>query len=129
MPTQAPRHTTIHTHFAEVATRYDSGRQYEKVDFWAQEALRLSRPRPGDWLLDVGCGTGFFTRSLAELWPGPVIGLDPSLPMLNQAAAKYAGRAGSPSANTRTGLRRVQSVYPLRHVVSLCVRLSGLASF
>ena len=72
-------------HFAQVARRYEGGRHYEKVDFWAQEALRLGRPGPGDRLLDVGSGTGLFACRLSQLWPGPTIGLDPSLPMLAQA--------------------------------------------
>jgi SAM-dependent methyltransferase len=33
-------------------------------------------PRPGDSVLDVGCGTGFFTRAFANLTAGKVIGVD-----------------------------------------------------
>jgi ubiquinone/menaquinone biosynthesis C-methylase UbiE len=40
----------------------------------------LSGVRPGDRILDVGCGTGYFTRVLAEaVTPdGTALGLDPS---------------------------------------------------
>jgi ubiquinone/menaquinone biosynthesis C-methylase UbiE len=91
MPTTDPLQRTIGRHFSEVAERYDSGRVYEKLDFWAQEALRLGRPEPGDRLLDLGCGTGLFTRSLAAVWPGPVVGCDPSVQMLGQATAQRSG--------------------------------------
>jgi SAM-dependent methyltransferase len=47
----------------------------------------LLRPRPGDTLLDVGCGTGWFTRRFAEkdLF---VTGLDPNPDWLAFARAK-----------------------------------------
>jgi ubiquinone/menaquinone biosynthesis C-methylase UbiE len=31
---------------------------------------------PGESILDVGCGTGFFTRALAKLIQGRVVGVD-----------------------------------------------------
>jgi len=34
------------------------------------------RPLPGESLLDVGCGTGFFTRALANRIKGRVVGVD-----------------------------------------------------
>lgn len=39
----------------------------------------------GESLLDVGCGTGYFTRSLARQWEGPVSGID-----INPAWVAYA---------------------------------------
>lgn len=37
---------------------------------------RLLAPRPEESLLDVGCGTGYFTRGLAAGLTGPIYGLD-----------------------------------------------------
>ncbi|TFH87994.1 class I SAM-dependent methyltransferase [Billgrantia azerbaijanica] len=39
-------------------------------------ALRGLAPRPGESLLDVGCGTGDFTRGLARALDGRVTGID-----------------------------------------------------
>jgi SAM-dependent methyltransferase len=45
------------------------------------------QPRPGESLLDVGCGTGFFTRELARTIDGPVTGID-----INPEWVAYARR-------------------------------------
>lgn len=45
------------------------------------------QPRPGESLLDVGCGTGFFTRALASAIGGPVTGVD-----INPEWVAYARR-------------------------------------
>ncbi|MDI7274939.1 MAG: class I SAM-dependent methyltransferase [Anaerolineae bacterium] len=49
--------------------------------------LRLARPLPGERVLEVGVGTGYFARSVLESG-GVGVGLDLSLPMLEAAARK-----------------------------------------
>lgn len=38
--------------------------------------LDALQPRPGESLLDVGCGTGYFTRAFAGRIDGPIVGVD-----------------------------------------------------
>lgn len=48
----------------------------------------LLDPRPGDFLLDVGCGTGIFTGSILSSG-AEVVGLDISIPMVARAQSRY----------------------------------------
>jgi SAM-dependent methyltransferase len=64
---------------------------------------RALAPRPGETLLDVGCGTGHFTRLFAQRAGVRVVGLDSELDWLRFAAARrsagadyVAGRAERP---------------------------------
>jgi ubiquinone/menaquinone biosynthesis C-methylase UbiE len=57
-------------------------RKYE-----AELLLDLLGPRPGEIILDAGCGTGVFTLDILA-FGAYVIGLDISLPMLGQARKK-----------------------------------------
>jgi SAM-dependent methyltransferase len=50
----------------------------------------LLRPEPGASLLDIGCGTGHFTREFARRIRGQVIGLDNNEQWLRYAAAHAA---------------------------------------
>lgn len=51
--------------------------------------LDMLEPRPDEFILDAGCGTGVFTRKILS-FNSRVVGLDISLPMLRAAARKYA---------------------------------------
>jgi ubiquinone/menaquinone biosynthesis C-methylase UbiE len=60
-------------------------RKYE-----AELILDLLKPKPGEIILDAGCGTGVFTFDILSLG-SKVIGLDISLPMLVHAGKKLMG--------------------------------------
>jgi SAM-dependent methyltransferase len=53
---------------------------------------RALAPRPGETLLDVGCGTGYFARLFAQRAGVQVVGLDPSFEWL-----AFARDAGAPA--------------------------------
>ncbi|MBI4591458.1 MAG: methyltransferase domain-containing protein [Candidatus Rokubacteria bacterium] len=59
-----------------------------------QRLIAAAGVQPGQRVLDVGCGTGYFARLLAHaVGPeGLVVGIDPSLEMITYASHK-AGRA------------------------------------
>ncbi len=52
--------------------------------------VSLSGAGPGDRVLDVGCGTGYFARRIAPVVEsgGTVVGIDPSPPMLDYATSR-----------------------------------------
>ncbi|GAC1320509.1 MAG: class I SAM-dependent methyltransferase [Chloroflexota bacterium] len=70
------------------------------TDFWRSVKHRtfaLMAPRPGERVLDVGCGTGDDVRALAELVQpgGMAVGVDASETMIREARAR-ASTAGLP---------------------------------
>lgn len=64
---------------------------------WADVLLRAARPRPGERVLDVACGTGIVARRVAPtVGPtGQVVGLDlnPNMLAVARAAAEREGLA------------------------------------
>jgi SAM-dependent methyltransferase len=58
-------------------------------------AMERARPRPGERVIDVGCGCGQTALQLADrVGPGgSVLGIDVARPMLERARARAAGRA------------------------------------
>lgn len=59
----------------------------------AKLVLTHLQPRHGESLLDVGCGTGYFTRTLGAAADGPVTGVDNSPERVAYARHRDTGRA------------------------------------
>lgn len=53
--------------------------------------LRMLAPRPGELILDAGCGTGIFTEDILETGVR-VVGLELAFDMLRRAVTKCSGR-------------------------------------
>ncbi|MEV5576619.1 class I SAM-dependent methyltransferase [Spirillospora sp. NPDC052269] len=72
-------------HYERLAADYDDAWEYSPgfVSWMTQRILERLLPRQGEWVLDLGCGTGIYSRGLAEA-AGRVICADPSAEMLGQ---------------------------------------------
>ncbi len=91
-----------HTEHADSGRTLNHPRAYEIVSAIAFAGARrytftrlaaLAKPRAGDRILDVGCGTGYLTRVLAPVVTptGQVTGLDPSPAMIEYALGRAPG--------------------------------------
>src|SRR5262245_10272820 len=71
----------------KIAETYNRGRDHgpEHLKLWMDVVESHVQGSTVGEILDLGCGTGRFSRSLAERFDATVIGLDPSLTMLGQA--------------------------------------------
>jgi len=74
--------------FTKIAGDYDKGRSGENIQFWAEEAQKLTNVDEQSRILDLGCGTGIYTLGLGEQTSALMCGLDPSVGMLARARAK-----------------------------------------
>jgi ubiquinone/menaquinone biosynthesis C-methylase UbiE len=88
MPEQ-PRHPSDNPFYQrdDIAERYERSRALP-ADVELQWSALLARHvgfKP-ELSVDLGCGTGRFTRVLASTFGGRVVGIDPSRPMLRLAA-------------------------------------------
>ena len=72
-------------------TKWDAGLYDDKHSFvWKMAAgvLELLDPKPGERILDLGCGTGHLTSKIAEAG-ATVVGVDRSEEMIRQAREAY----------------------------------------
>ncbi len=71
------------------AENYDKGSDTQKKD--GNKLLKIVAPEKGLKVLDLGCGTGYFSKILADsVGPeGKVVGVDPDVKRLELAGKKY----------------------------------------
>ena len=76
----------------EIPTTYDKARALapETRRLWQDVLSLYVKPAEISLLIDLGCGTGRFSELLAAHFGVQVIGIDPSLKMLDQARRKPA---------------------------------------
>lgn len=84
---------------------YDRWYETPRGRWIGQRELRLVReglgPRTRESLLDVGCGTGYFTRALTGLLEGPVVGVDVDPAAVDYARARRVARESYAVADAR----------------------------
>jgi ubiquinone/menaquinone biosynthesis C-methylase UbiE len=105
-----------------VSTSYDSHR-YALVNRWdrrhEQTVKRHLDPRPGERVLEVGCGRGHLTKVLAE-WGVDVVGIDAN-PRAREAAVSdrvqhmYGEALSFPDAS----FQKIVSVHAIEHIPDL----------
>ena len=77
----------------KIPSTYDAARNYdpETLAGWiAHIASHIPAQQVSD-ILDLGCGTGRFSKALAQQFCASVTGVDPSEKMLQQAVEKHIG--------------------------------------
>ena len=74
--------------FEKIAPDYDKGRKSENVEYWSKETRSLAQLKDGDLVLDLGCGTGVYSKGLRDEINAIMCGLDPSIEMLRLAKQK-----------------------------------------
>ena len=82
--------------------------------------LEELQPRPGESLLDVGCGTGFFTRALAAAIEGPVAGVDINPEWLAYARGQQTANVSYEVADVRALPFAAKSFDLVASVTALC---------
>src|SRR5215470_16690632 len=75
---------------SDIAAAYDRGRDHgpEILTLWMNVVSSYVTDQCIKTILDLGCGTGRFSEALANRFDAEVVGLDPSIKMLEQARRK-----------------------------------------
>lgn len=82
---------------------YDAVVAVTRERLWRALAAMYVAPRPGDVIVDVGCGTGSLAVLLARIEPGArIVGLDPDPDML--AVARRKADAAGVTAHWQVGM-------------------------
>lgn len=78
----------------DIPVGYDRGRDHgpEMLQLWMNVVASCVGKQQVKTILDLGCGTGRFSESLAAHFDAQVIGVDPSKKMLDQARVKLVDR-------------------------------------
>lgn len=78
------------------ADRYQSVLVPVIFEPWARDLIRRARPRDGEHILDLACGTGVVTREVSKILgaPGSLTGVDHSAEMLSVARSLADTHAG-----------------------------------
>lgn len=76
--------------YSAIAPNFDAGRRMadDLIGKWVRLIRDRGTVQPGDWCLDLGCGTGRFTIPSAEVIGARMVGADLSAGMLSEAMAK-----------------------------------------
>jgi SAM-dependent methyltransferase len=95
----------------DAAARYNSARDLPESTrrLWI-DLLGASVDRAPERIVDIGCGTGRFTSILHDAFSAPIIGIDPSIAMLQQAEATHG-----PIAEWRQGTADRTGLEPDRY--------------
>ncbi len=94
----------------------------------ASLVLDCLQPGPGESLLDVGCGTGYFTRTLASSIDGQVVGVDLNPEWVEYARRRDAGKASYEVADARALPYAKGSFDLVVSVTALCFIADELAA-
>jgi ubiquinone/menaquinone biosynthesis C-methylase UbiE len=78
----------------DISVVYDRGRNHgpEVLGLWMNVVSSHVEGQRINTILDLGCGTGRFSEALAVRFDADVIGIDPSIKMLEQARGKRRDR-------------------------------------
>ncbi|MCF6325053.1 MAG: methyltransferase domain-containing protein [Gammaproteobacteria bacterium] len=82
----------VQKEYAQLARGYDDKWRFY-VETTLQETLKRVELHPGEYLLDIGCGTGALLAAVEQRYPETVLaGIDPTSEMLDVAGERLSNR-------------------------------------